>query len=102
LVGAKPANFAFPRSADVFPVTMMAPSPASIIAGVSRRARWRSAIALTWKFRFSTSGSMSWNVPKAPAHGIVDQDLRRAKLRAHSLDRGIELRFVGHVAGIAA
>src|SRR6202008_3361726 len=26
----------------------------------------------------------------------------RAKLRAHSLDRGIELRFVGHVAGIAA
>src|SRR4029077_6902898 len=36
------------------------------------------------------------------AHGIVYQELRRAKLRAHSLDRGIELRFVAHVAGITA
>ena len=33
--------------ADVFPVTMMAPSPASIIAGAIRRARWRSAIVFT-------------------------------------------------------
>ena len=39
LVGANPANFGLPRSADVFPVTMIAPSPAFTIAGASRRAR---------------------------------------------------------------
>src|SRR6266542_758259 len=39
LVGANPANRALPRSADVLPVTMMAPSPAATIPGARRRAR---------------------------------------------------------------
>src|SRR5439155_3910435 len=66
LVGAKPAKPAFPRIAEVLPVVMMAPSPAATIAGASRRARWSRAIVLTWKFRFSTSGSISRKFPNVP------------------------------------
>ena len=35
------------------------------------------------------------------AHGVVDEDRWRAELGTHSFDRGVELRLVGHVAGIA-
>src|SRR5205809_3239649 len=66
LVGAKPAKAAFPRTAEVLPVVMMAPSPAATIAGASRRARCSSAIVLTWKFRLRTSGSISRKFPNAP------------------------------------
>ena len=66
LVGAKPAKRGMPRRADVFPVIMIAPRPASIIAGASARARYRSPITLTSKFARNCSGSTSRKSPKAP------------------------------------
>ena len=38
-----------PRCAEVFPVTMSAPSPASTMAGVVSRARWNRAMVLMSK-----------------------------------------------------
>jgi hypothetical protein len=46
LVGAKPAKLALPRNADVLPVAMITPSPASIIDGAVRRTRCSKAMTL--------------------------------------------------------
>jgi hypothetical protein len=46
-VGANPAKPARPRRAEVLPVTISEPCPASTIDGVVRRARCNSAMTLT-------------------------------------------------------
>ena len=49
----EPANLARPRYAEVLPVQMMAPLPASTMAGVARRASCSRAIATA----MTTTGS---------------------------------------------
>jgi hypothetical protein len=39
---------------------------------------------------------------ESAAHGVVDQNLRRPELGARSLDRGVELLLVRHVARVSA
>jgi N-acetylneuraminic acid mutarotase len=69
LVGAKPANVAFPRLAEVLPVTMMVPAPRSSMAGAASWVMCKSPRALTRKFcsrsfaTVATSGQSSLYPP---------------------------------------
>src|ERR1700675_4926185 len=85
LVGAKPAKLLLPLSAEVLPVATMAPVPAWIIAGATRRARCRNAMTLVWKLRSRAAGSICMKFPKTPPTGLwitACGDPRSAKIRS--------------------
>ena len=87
-VGAKPANAARPRCAEVLPVTMIAPSPAATIAGAVSLARWNNAMVLIWKFRSSvTALSCTGNGGRY----VTDTFHNRQDLHRLQLDRDVHL-----------